>query len=101
MFPCTVCGECCRQVRLAEETIWLDRGDGICRHFDTATSQCSIYNERPLICRIDAMFDTHYSNTMTRSEFYQLNAECCNILQEKPALVSNIELMRNPFFLGQ
>lgn len=86
MFSCTVCGECCRQVKLAEETKSFDRGDGTCRHFNDHTKQCNIYDERPLICRVDAMFDNHYHKTMTRSEFYRLNAVCCNILQDKAGL---------------
>jgi len=86
MFPCTVCGECCRQVRLAEETRWLDRGDGTCRNFDEQSNLCKIYDERPLICRVDEMFDAQYHKRMSQLEFYRLNAECCNIMQEKAGL---------------
>lgn len=86
MFPCTVCGECCRQVSLAEETRWLDRGDGACRNFDEQSNLCKIYDERPLTCRVDEMFDAQYHKSFTRSEFYRVNAECCNIMQEKAGL---------------
>lgn len=90
-FPCTVCGECCRQVSLAVETQWLDRGDGICQHLDEKMNLCKIYQERPLICQIDSIFDA-YRQQMTKSEFYRLNAECCNILQERAGLPSEFRV---------
>jgi uncharacterized protein len=86
MFPCTICGECCRQIKLAEETKWLDRGDGICQYFNEHLNQCNIYDERPRICKIDEMFDAYYHEVMTREKFYQLNAKCCNILQENAGI---------------
>ncbi|MFN3430435.1 MAG: YkgJ family cysteine cluster protein, partial [Candidatus Sericytochromatia bacterium] len=54
LFRCTQCGECCRRVSASEVTRPLDRGDGVCRHFDEATNGCAIYETRPLTCRVDA-----------------------------------------------
>lgn len=33
-FPCTACGQCCRNVHLSDQTAYLDRGDGTCLHFN-------------------------------------------------------------------
>lgn len=82
MFPCTVCGECCRRVDQAQETKWLDRADGVCQYFNEADNLCSIYSERPQICKIDEMFESFFCQAMSKDEFYQLNADSCNVMQE-------------------
>jgi len=48
-FPCTSCGICCTKV----EGLGLPQTDGVCDHFDRQTKLCSIYEDRPLICRVD------------------------------------------------
>ena len=53
MFPCSKCGQCCKKVGLTPLAKDLDRGDGVCRHYDGATRLCRIYQERPLLCRVD------------------------------------------------
>ena len=98
MFPCTICGECCKHVSLAKETQWLDRGDGACLYLDIKANRCIIYNERPLVCRVDGMFDSQYKETMTRTEFYTLNAECCNIMQNKAGLDSRFRIDVTDYF---
>ncbi|WP_367179482.1 YkgJ family cysteine cluster protein [uncultured Oceanisphaera sp.] len=59
-FPCYQCGKCCSNVHLSELTRYLDRGDGVCRHLDKVTKLCSIYNERPEICRVKVQYDKNY-----------------------------------------
>lgn len=79
-FPCTGCGACCRHVGLAEETRFLDRGDGTCRHFDEAGRSCAIYAERPLVCRVDRYYDAHYVHLVGWDEFIELNLmECARL----------------------
>lgn len=80
LFPCTACGKCCRQVYKSEETAFLDRGDGICRHFDTATNLCRIYDNRPLVCRVEDYYKTYLSSEYTWEEFIRLNLEWCEKL---------------------
>ena len=79
-FPCTRCGACCRSVHLSPATEWLDKGNGICRHFDEKTNLCSIYENRPEICRIDLEYEINYQETMSWSEFCALNQACCDML---------------------
>lgn len=79
-FPCTACGKCCRQVHKSEETAFLDRGDGICRHFDIQTNLCTIYHDRPLVCRVEDYYKAHLSEKYTWEDFVRLNLEWCERL---------------------
>ena len=58
----------------------LDRGDGKCRYLEG--NLCSIYEERPLFCRVDESYDALFSGQMERGDFYQLNMNMCKKLQE-------------------
>lgn len=86
-FPCNRCGACCRNVHLAEATHFLDRGDGCCKHYDDTSQLCSIYQERPSICRIDEQFEVNYKLSMTWEIFVELNlAACAKLNEETPQL---------------
>lgn len=76
-FPCTGCGACCKQVHLAPETRYLDRGDGACRHFDDAAKSCTIYAQRPAVCRVDSYYDAHYAGLLDWEAFIALNLAAC------------------------
>lgn len=54
----------------------LDRGDGVCRFLKG--NLCSIYESRPLICRVDEGFDAFFKGTMSRAEYDRLNYEFCD-----------------------
>ncbi|MBE0440387.1 MAG: YkgJ family cysteine cluster protein [Gammaproteobacteria bacterium] len=81
-FPCTQCGLCCQYVHLAEETRFLDRGDGVCGHYDAATKGCSIYDERPDICQVGKQYELNYRNRYTWDEFVSINLRVCQQLSE-------------------
>lgn len=76
-FPCVKCGLCCQLVHLATETRFLDRGDGVCRHFDAGSKGCLIYEDRPNICRVDRQYDLHYFQNYSWDEFVAANLEGC------------------------
>ncbi|WP_415667349.1 YkgJ family cysteine cluster protein [Zymomonas mobilis] len=80
-FPCSRCGACCRHVYRAEETRFLNRGDGICGHYDINSKLCSIYETRPLICRVQKQFYLNYKDQFTWNEFIELNQMACRILE--------------------
>ena len=80
MFPCTQCGACCRHVNLSELTEYLDRGDGVCHHYDPDSKLCSIYNSRPEICRIDTLYHKNFKEKFTWNEFVELNLIACKQL---------------------
>ncbi|SNY97920.1 YkgJ family cysteine cluster protein [Halomonas sp. hl-4] len=83
VFPCSQCGLCCQQVHLATETSYLDRGDGVCRHYDEPSKLCGIYNERPDICRVDLQFDRTYSKQYSWDEYVVMNLIACEFLQSQ------------------
>ena len=83
IFPCTKCGLCCQNISSIPELKDYDLGTGICKYFDSITNGCEIYENRPLICRVDKMFDLKYHKFFSKNEFYILNAKVCNELQEK------------------
>lgn len=87
-FPCTQCGLCCQQVHQAQETRFLDRGDGICRHYDKNLRQCTIYDERPEICRVDRQYILHYSRNMSWNDFIEVNINICYKLQQAAIKIS-------------
>ena len=82
-FPCTQCGLCCRNVHLAEQTKYLDRGDGTCRHYSETDKNCQIYESRPEICRVDLQYKNHYADRLSWNSFVELNLEVCKILQNQ------------------
>ena len=79
MFKCDKCGLCCRNLKKSDLYAELDRGDGICRFLNG--NLCSIYNERPLLCRIDESYDAFFKDQVTIEEYYRLNYDVCNILK--------------------
>jgi Fe-S-cluster containining protein len=44
---------------------------------------CSIYQSRPLICRIDDAYDVFFKEKMTLEEYYKLNKEACENLNNQ------------------
>lgn len=79
-FPCTACGKCCRKVNLSEQTSYLDRGDGVCFHFNEQTNLCNIYQHRPLVCRVEEYYKIYLSHLYEWDEFVELNIAICEKL---------------------
>lgn len=76
-FPCNGCGKCCRRVGGSTETAWLDRGNGTCRHLGETDNRCTIYAQRPLVCRVEQYYDQHLSAQFTWPEFVRINLAIC------------------------
>lgn len=82
-FPCFACGKCCQNIADKPQAIYLDRGDGICRHYNELSKMCKIYNERPIICRIKDFYNTYLTHIYSWEEFVELNLKGCHQLNEK------------------
>lgn len=82
-FPCNACGQCCRRIHQSAQTAYLDRGDGVCRHFDENTKLCQIYAERPLVCRVADYYLTHLADKITWHHFVKLNVAICQQWQQE------------------
>ncbi|WP_367112063.1 YkgJ family cysteine cluster protein [uncultured Psychrobacter sp.] len=83
MFPCTACGQCCKNVHKSEQTKFLDRGDGICHHFNESTLLCAIYEDRPLVCRIEDYYKANLIDIYEWEEFVELNLQVCDELNQE------------------
>ena len=77
MFPCEQCGCCCRRVGESFLGRQMAKSDGVCKYLDESTNLCTIYNERPIFCRVDDFYEENLSDKMSREEFYRLNKEVC------------------------
>jgi Fe-S-cluster containining protein len=75
MFSCDKCGKCCKNLNKSPVYADLDIGNGTCRYLNA--NLCSIYNKRPLLCRIDECYELFYKDKMTRNEFYKVNHDFC------------------------
>ena len=91
-FECTKCGACCKSIAHIAELKDFDSGDGVCKHLDFATNECKIYDKRPIVCKVDEMFEKYFSSVLSKAEFYRLNAKCCNILQERHGISENFRM---------
>ncbi|WP_442862772.1 YkgJ family cysteine cluster protein [Acinetobacter sp. ME22] len=81
-FPCTRCGLCCLNIKNIEALKEFHRGDGRCFYYHPEDG-CAIYKHRPLICRIENMYQKYFTGVMSKNEFYRANAKVCNTLQEQ------------------
>lgn len=81
MFKCDCCGECCRHIAGIIPLEPFDDRKGVCRFLDREKNLCSIYASRPLVCNVDAMYETFFADKMSREEFYLANHEVCEKLK--------------------
>lgn len=81
MFKCNCCGECCRNLDKSDIYSELDRGDGTCKYLDG--NKCSVYSERPLLCRIDECYEVFFKGQYSKEEYYEMNYKACKELQNK------------------
>lgn len=84
-FPCTCCGECCRNIDHIELLDNFNQGDSSCKHL-LENNLCGIYNHRPLICRIDEGYNKIFSKYMCKDEFIRKNVGACNVMQERAGI---------------
>lgn len=80
-FECTKCGACCRNVTNIPGLGEMALDDGRCRNLQDDNS-CSIYETRPLLCRVD---DSHriVAHIMSPEDWQSMNYKACTVLQEK------------------
>lgn len=81
MFQCDACGECCRNVEKSAIYADLDRGDGTCKYLKG--NLCSIYDKRPLRCRVDESFEYYFKYVINKKDYYRLNYEICRSLKKR------------------
>lgn len=77
MFSCDCCGKCCMNLGESELYRDLDRGDGVCLHFDLKSHLCRIYAKRPDKCNVDKSYNLFFRDIMSKEQYYQLNYKAC------------------------
>lgn len=83
IFHCTRCGACCSQLELfGPAYAHLDDGTGVCRHFDRTTRLCSVYGQRPLICRVEEGWEPFFRH-MPHDEYVEKTEQVCRWLEEQ------------------
>ncbi|GHT63771.1 hypothetical protein FACS1894110_02180 [Spirochaetia bacterium] len=55
-----------------------DRGDGVCRYLKN--NLCEIYEDRPVICNVEKMYDAFFREYMTEQDFIDKNLVSCKQL---------------------
>ncbi len=95
-FNCTSCGECCRRLKTilthhrttkdarmkpalknaAREFPYEPNSDGSCPMLKD--NQCSVYEDRPLLCDFKKLYTQHPEIAKTELEWYLVNARVCN-----------------------
>ena len=80
-FFCDKCGLCCRHIKGIKELEGFDKGNGVCKYLDEKTNLCEIYENRPLICRVDDMYHKYFNKIYSKQEYYKLNYNACKKLK--------------------
>lgn len=78
-FNCNKCGACCKFIKFVIPE--LAKEDGSCKHLDE-NNLCGIYEDRPFLCRVDAVYDKHYSKILDVKEYYKLTDKICEKMRE-------------------
>lgn len=81
-FNCDCCGICCEHIKEIAELKEYALDDGSCKFLDKLSKKCKIYENRPLICRVEAMYKLKFSSLYSRDEFYKLNQKACEQLKQ-------------------
>ena len=85
IFPCTRCGQCCKNIGGIPQLKFHHSGDGVCC-FYSERNGCLIYKDRPDVCRIDEGYSKFFSKQLSLDDYYKKNASICNELQETAVL---------------
>lgn len=86
-FNCTQCGECCRHLDLSALYADLDSGNGTCRFLKG--NLCSIYENRPLKCRVEECYRQFFAKEVSIEDYYRMNYEMCKKLKKLKARREN------------
>jgi uncharacterized protein len=89
-FPCNSCGLCCQHISGIKELEHFDNGQGVCIHLKN--HQCSIYENRPDVCRVDVMYERYYKQLFSWDDFVKENVNVCKGLQEKAGIPASLQI---------
>jgi uncharacterized protein len=76
-FPCSGCGSCCMDVKHIPELAQYAGPKGRCTMLGPDDKTCTIYADRPLVCRVD---DMGKLIRLTPRSWRTLNRNACQLL---------------------
>ncbi len=77
-FICSACAACCKRAGTIPGFPEPVDAQGVCLHLQ-ADGRCSIYEQRPLICRVDKLYKVlGYDQKMSLKDYYIYNNTICN-----------------------
>ena len=79
-FPCTQCGLCCMRAGTVKDFPYKTDYNGVCEKYDLEKKECTIYEDRPVLCNIDKYYDKYLSANVDRAVWHFQNAQMCNKL---------------------
>ena len=79
-FPCSSCGACCMNVRHVPELAEYTSETGRCSKLASDNKTCTIYDERPLVCRVDELGKFI---RLSPGSWRLLNRQTCEILHRQ------------------
>ncbi len=79
MFSCSKCGSCCRNLHKSSIYDSLHNGTGKCKYLKG--NLCSIYFNRPILCRVDESYEVYFKEIIPREQYYEMNMNACKLLK--------------------
>ena len=83
-FKCSSCGACCRRVGLLADFPEATNEDGSCSRL--IDDKCAIYDDRPLICRVDEYYEKNLKDSMSKEAWHSSNHEYCNKMMDEDGI---------------
>jgi len=93
IFPCTGCGCCCKRIGMVKPFLTLEEFPyntneiGVCEML--IDNKCTVYNDRPDICRIDKMATNYNLDT---AQYYKLAIDVCNKFMDEDNIPLNFRI---------
>lgn len=107
-FRCHGCGACCLAVgdilnsdlsdveeEFREDVQNFPHGvdeKGWCEKLDVETMQCTVYDNRPLLCRVDAHYNGRLGDKQSREEYHAETELACKYLMKTKLGMSDEEI---------
>lgn len=86
-FICDKCGLCCKYlIKSVDKDLvksLLSEDEQSCKYYNDIKKTCNIYEDRPLICKVDDLYDKVLSEFMTKEDYYTNQYQCCKLLKDK------------------
>ena len=107
-FNCTSCGQCCKRLgeileayqnmpsnqilKLAADDFPHRAIDGVCEKL--VDNQCSIYNDRPLLCNIKGLYEKYPMLASSEKDWYLANMLACNAMISQAKLPKKFHIKK-------